>query len=189
MTTPTPRRALALTFTLGLGLGLAAPAFAQEPARLQLPNLDTVAKRASDTVDVTLDAPLLQLAASFMTGEDADEAAVKELLRGLKGIYVKSYEFDADGGYSPADLEGVRSQLGRGSWTRLVNVTSTKERSSSEVYAWMDQGVSNGLAIISAEPRELTIVNIVGRIDLEKLRRLEGQFGIPKMPEGGQKQD
>jgi hypothetical protein len=184
-TCPTPRPALALA--LVLSLGLAAPALAQEPARLLLPNLDALAKRAADTVDVTLDASLLQLAASFMTGGDADEAAVKELIRGLKGIYVKSYEFDADGAYSSTDLDGVRAQLGRGSWTRLVNVTSSRERSVSEVYAWMDQGVSNGLAIISAEPRELTIVNIVGRIDLDKLRRLEGQFGIPKVPAGAEK--
>jgi hypothetical protein len=182
-----PRRglALALVFTLGL----AVPASAQDPARLTLPNLDAIAKRAADTVDVTLDASLLQLAASFMTGGDADETAVRELLRGLKGIYVKSYEFDVDGAYSVADLEAVRAQLGRGSWTRLVSVTSSKERSSSEVYAWVDQGVTNGLAIVSAEPRELTIVNIVGRIDLEKLRHLEGQFGIPKVPSGGDKKD
>jgi len=177
--------ALALAFTLGL----AVPASAQDPARLLLPNLDALAKRAADTVDVTLDAALLQLAAGFMTGGDADEAAVRDLLRGLKGIYVKSYEFDVDGAYSPADLDGVRTQLGRGSWTRLVTVTSSKERSSSEVYAWVDQGVTGGLAIISAEPRELTIVNIVGRIDLERLRQLEGQFGIPRVPLGGERKD
>lgn len=178
-----------IVLALALTIGPAVPASAQDPARLLLPNLDALAKRAADTVDVTLDASLLQLAASFMTGGDADEAAVRELLRGLKGIYVKSYEFDADGGYSPADLEGVRTQLGRGSWTRLVNVTSSKDRSSSEVYAWVDQGVTGGLAIVSAEPRELTIVNIVGRIDLERLRQLEGQFGIPKLPPSGEKKD
>lgn len=178
-----------LVLVLALSVALAAPASAQEPARLLLPNLDALAKRAADAVDVTLDASLLQLAASFMTGDDADEAAVRELLHGLKGIYVKSYEFDVDGVYSPADLDSIRAQLGRGSWTRLVSVTSSRERSSSEVYAWMDQGVSSGLAIISAEPRQLTVVNIVGRIDLDKLRRLEGQFGIPKVPAGAEKKD
>ncbi len=38
-----------------------------------------------------------------------------------------------------------------------------------------------GLVIISAEPRELTLVNIVGPVDLDKLASLEGQFGIPRM--------
>jgi hypothetical protein len=45
----------------------------------------------------------------------------------------------------------------------------------------MDANKANGLAIISSEPREFTIVNIVGSIDLQKLHRLEGQLGIPKL--------
>jgi hypothetical protein len=39
-----------------------------------------------------------------------------------------------------------------------------------------------GLAVIVAEPRSLTVVNVVGRIDLEKLGALAGQFGIPHLP-------
>jgi hypothetical protein len=38
-----------------------------------------------------------------------------------------------------------------------------------------------GLTVLSAEPKELTIVNIVGPIDVEQLSRLGGQFGIPKV--------
>jgi hypothetical protein len=37
--------------------------------------------------------------------------------------------------------------------------------------------------VIASEPREFTIVNIVGSIDLDKISQLEGQFGIPKMDE------
>jgi hypothetical protein len=162
----------------------ASTASAQNAARLQLPSFEALAKTATETVDITLDPSLLRLAASFMTGEDADEAAVKELLNGLQGIYVRSYEFDKAGSYSPADIEAVRAQLGKGAWTRLVSVKSAKEGSDSEVYAWMDNGATNGLAVVSAEPLKFTIVNIVGKIDLEKLRRLEGQFGIPKVPTG-----
>jgi hypothetical protein len=35
------------------------------------------------------------------------------------------------------------------------------------------------MALIATEPRELTIVNIVGAIDLDKLHKLEGHFGVP----------
>jgi hypothetical protein len=38
-----------------------------------------------------------------------------------------------------------------------------------------------GLAIIAADPTQLTVVNVIGPIDLEKLRQLEGQLGIPKL--------
>jgi hypothetical protein len=165
-----------------LGLTLAPAASAQDAARLQLPSFEALAKRATETVDITLDPSLLRLAANFMTDHDADEAAVKELLQGLQGIYVRSYEFDEVGVYSQADIDAVRAQLGKGAWTRLVSVKSAREGSESEVYSWIDKGVSNGLAIVSAEPRSFTIVNIVGRIDLDKLRHLEGQFGIPKVP-------
>ena len=35
--------------------------------------------------------------------------------------------------------------------------------------------------IIASEPREFTIVNIVGNIDLEQLHDLEGNFSIPNL--------
>ena len=38
------------------------------------------------------------------------------------------------------------------------------------------------LAILVAEPRELTVVNIVGPIDLTRLAAMRGQFGIPNVP-------
>jgi Domain of unknown function (DUF4252) len=170
---------------LALWTGSATAALAQEPARLQLPAFDTLAQKASESVDVTLDAALLQLAAGFL--RDDDETDVKQLLQDIRGIYVKSFEFDRDGAYSTSDVDAVRAQLGRGNWTRLVDVKSAREASHSEVYVWMERGAPGGLAIVSTEPRELTIVNIVGRVDLEKLRKLEGQFGIPRMDVGGEK--
>lgn len=45
----------------------------------------------------------------------------------------------------------------------------------------MDKGKIAGLVVIAAEPREFTIVNIVGPIDLDQLSSLGGQFGIPKV--------
>jgi hypothetical protein len=35
--------------------------------------------------------------------------------------------------------------------------------------------------VIAAEPRELTIVNIIGTLDPEKLADLGGEFGIPRL--------
>jgi hypothetical protein len=159
---------------------LAAGQASAQDARLQLPALQGLAEKASETVDITLDAALLQLAAGFL-GKDEDAAEIKQVLQDLKGIYVKSYEFDRDGMYAVGDVDGVRKQLAAGNWNRLVDVKSSREASQSEVYVWMDKGVPGGLAILSAEPRQLTIVNIVGRIDLERLRKLEGQFGIPRL--------
>jgi len=46
------------------------------------PNLDKLAERASEVVDVNLDGPMLQLAARFLSDKDVDEARVKKLSAG-----------------------------------------------------------------------------------------------------------
>jgi hypothetical protein len=37
------------------------------------------------------------------------------------------------------------------------------------------------MAVLALEDRELTVVNIVGPVDLDKLAKLEGQLGIPEL--------
>jgi hypothetical protein len=49
------------------------------------------------------------------------------------------------------------------------------------VFVKQEKGQVAGVAIIAAEPKELTIVSIDGTIDLAQLAALGGQFGIPKI--------
>lgn len=147
--------------------------------RVRMPDLSQLAARSSNTVDISLDGALLSLAARFLDGE-GEERDVKEMLAAIKGIYVKTFEFDHDGAYSPADIEAVRQQLAGPGWSRVVGVGSRRDQDQVDIYMWMDGDKPGGLAILSAEPRQLTIVNIIGAIDLEKLRALEGQFGVPR---------
>jgi hypothetical protein len=169
------------TLILTIMLVPVASAAAQN-ARLRMPDLGPLAARASNTVDITLDGGLLSLAAAFLDGHDEDERAVKEMLGAVKGIYVKTFEFDRDGGYSTADVDAVRQQLTAPGWSRLIGVRSSRrDQAQVDVYMWMDGNKPGGLAVLSVEPRQLVIVNIVGAIDLEKLRALEGQFGVPKL--------
>jgi uncharacterized protein DUF4252 len=165
--------------TLLLLLATAFVARAQD-SRLQMANLDHLAAKASQTVDVNIDERLIKLAAKVLSDTDADEREVKKLVTGLKGIYVKSFEFDADGQYAPADVESIRTQLRGPGWTRLVNVTSKKE-GSLEVYLLMNGEQVGGLAVLHTDDRELTVVNIVGPVDLDKLAKLEGQLGVPDL--------
>ncbi|HEY6803171.1 MAG TPA: DUF4252 domain-containing protein [Pyrinomonadaceae bacterium] len=152
---------------------------AQGP-RIQLGNLDHLATKASDTVDVTIDERLIQLAAKVFNEKDDDEAQIKKLVQGLKGIYVRSFEFDVDNAYAATDVDSIRAQLREPAWMRILNVTSKKE-GNVEVYLSMNGPDITGLAVLSVEPRELTIVNIVGPVDLEKLTKLEGNLGIPDL--------
>lgn len=154
-----------------------AAVHAQTGPLLRLDHLTRLASQATETVDVTLDASMLQMAGSFFSGQDGNSAAFKELVSGLKGVYVKVFEFDRDNVYTSADLDAIRSQLSGGSWKRFVSVQDKTE--SVEIHAWQEGNVPGGLAILVAEPRELVIVNIVGPIDLSKLASLAGQLGIP----------
>ena len=160
-------------------LSTAGTAMAQNP-RIETSQLNALAAKASETVDVNIDGSLMQLAAKFLSSKDADEAKVKELVNGLKGIYVKSFTFENEGAYSEADLEGIRSQLRNSVWNKLVNVNSKKE-GSVEVYLMQSGSQISGLAVLAAAPKEITVVNIVGPVDLEKLSALEGMLGVPEL--------
>jgi hypothetical protein len=160
----------------------AAPWTAQaQEMRLQLSSLDKFEARATDSVDVTLDGKLLELARAFLSSKKPKEAAIKDVVAGLKGVYVKVFGFDKEGEYTSADLDTIRTQLSAPTWSRMVGVKSKKDGEKVEVYMTMTGTQIGGIAVIATEPKQLTVVNIVGTIDLDKLVRLSGHFGIPSI--------
>src|SRR6267154_74377 len=156
-------------------------AWAAPNPRLALPEFSTLAQKATESVTITLDAALLAVAGRFLDGNDPQDAAAKEVLKGLQGIYVRSYTFDKDSAYQQADIDEVRSQLAAPGWNRLVQTRSRKTHADVDIYIMVDNNQAIGLALIASEPRQFTIVNIVGAVDLDKLHKLEGQFGVPKL--------
>lgn len=162
-------------FLVTILLTLALPASAQR-LNLDFPGL---ADKANEVVDVTLDAQMLRLAANFFSGKNGDERAIRDIVHRLEGIYVRAYEFDRPGEYDMRLVENFRRQLGP-TWKRIVNVRS-RDRENVEVYTDVRGDQVAGLVVIAAEPRELTIVNIVGPIDMSRLASLEGHFGVPNI--------
>jgi len=144
-------------------------------------NYDKLAAKASSSVDVNLDGATLRFAVKFLDEKDEDEAKVKKLVIGLKGIYVKNFEFKHEGEYSQADIDAFRAQVRGPDWQRIVGAHSTEEGEDVEVYVKSEGRGIGGLAIIASEPKELTLVNIVGNIDLDSLSELGGHFGIPEV--------
>ena len=173
---------------LAVCLFVLATGAAQAQMLLKIPDsFSKLADKAEEVVDVTLDPAMLGLASKFLSDKDAEEQAAKKVISGLKGIYVRSYTFAKEGEYSDADVELLRTQLRGPGWSCIVNVRSKKDRQNTQVCFFSQNGTVAGLAIVAAEPKELTIVNIAGFIDKEHLGLLEGQFGIPKM-HGDEKQ-
>ena len=165
-----------LSLLLTAGMNVSARA---QDARLQLSTLDHLAGKATETVDVNINEKLLQLTSKFF-GNDAEDKEIKALISGLKGIYVKSFEFEKEGEYSAADVELIRTQLKSSAWTKIIGVVSRKE-GDIEVYLMSNGNEISGLAVLSVEPKELTVVNIIGPVDIAKLALLEDQFGIPDL--------
>lgn len=163
-------------------LALPALACAADPGRLQLPDFSALAKKATQSVDISLDPALLRIASGVINSdENGNGAAINGLIHGLKGIYVRSYTFDKPGEYSKADVKAVQAQLLVPGWQPIVSTHDLKQGSNVDIYVLRIGNRTDGIAIIAAEPRQLTIVNIVGSVDLAKLAQLQGQFGVPKV--------
>src|SRR5260370_34556308 len=156
------------------------PLAAQE---IKLPaNLERLAARAEESVDVTLSGSMLRLAAKFISDKDADTANVRKLIAGLDGIYVRSFSFAREGEYNMADVDALRAQVQPPSWSRIVGVTSRRTGEDVDVYFRIGGGDKvGGIVIIAAEPRELTIVSIAGTIDPDDLVELGAEFHVPTL--------
>jgi hypothetical protein len=178
-------RTLKTTIRLYILVGLAissltASVFAQ-PGKLELQHLEKLSDKAVEVNDVTLDGPMLQLAVgAVQSSHDKDTAQLKDVIQGVKGIYVKNFEFEKPNEYSAADVDAIRAQLARPGWSRVVESHDKRQGEHDEIYVFKDGDKVGGMAILVAEPKELTVVNIVGFIDIDKMGALGGQFGIPE---------
>ena len=160
-----------------LALFVASDASAQG-ARVQLDHLNRLAEQSKETVDVTVDSSMLKETAGFLAGKGADSEKVHELIEDIRGIYVKSFQFDVPGAYTENDIELIRRQVSGSGWSRVVGVRQKQEM--TEIYFFRDGDVSGGLVVIAAQARQLTVVNIVGRVDLASLSAIAPM--IPKLP-------
>lgn len=144
-------------------------------------NWDKLAAKAAEKVDVNLEGAVLQLAANFLGGK-GEESKIKQMVQGLKCVYVKSFTFDKEGQYSEADLGEIRSYVRGPGWSKIIDVQEDDEKSA--VYLKTDGTQTQGIVIVSAEPKELTVVQIVGPINPSMLSDLGGKMGIPKIDLG-----
>ncbi|HEV7550671.1 MAG TPA: DUF4252 domain-containing protein, partial [Candidatus Angelobacter sp.] len=109
--------------------------YGQDAAKLQLSNLDKLSEKAARVTDVTLDGSLLQFAVNLIEkvdAEDKDVEQLKSIIKNLKGIYVKSFEFDAASQYSKGDIDAIRSQLTSPRWSKIVQSIEKRRNEYNE---------------------------------------------------------
>jgi len=145
------------------------------------PDVEKLSAKAKETVEVNMDGPMLHWASKFLSSEDPEEKKAAKLVENLKGIYVRSYEFADEGAYSSADVESLRSQFHSPTWSRVVGVRSEHDGENVDIFFRLENDKMAGIVIISAEPKELTFVNIVGPLEIDQLSDIGGEFGIPRV--------
>jgi hypothetical protein len=162
-----------MKWLMALAFAVAAPA-----QQIDLSILDKLAAKAKSAVNVSLDEEKLKFASAFLSSDDPNQSAARNLVGGLKGVNVRVFEFDQPGAFGAADLEGIRSQLRGTGWSRIVEARDGDEL--AEVYFFTKDKMMTGITVIASEKRELAVVNIVGPVDMKMLGSLAGKFGIPK---------
>jgi hypothetical protein len=145
------------------------------------PAFEKLAAKASEKINVNLDASLVEFAGRFLSGEKPDEAAAKKLLGSLKGIYIRGFEFSKEGEYSPKDLDSIREQLKSPGWNCFFSAEEQGGRETVDICLHREGELATGLVVLAVEPKEVSVINIVGSIRPEDLATLSGKFGIPEI--------
>jgi hypothetical protein len=167
---------------LVVATSLAVPGIAQNsPLPLPSPVEKELAARASNVTEVTLGKNMLAFAAKFMNGKDKDEAATRQLIQGLDGIYVRDYEFDKEGQYSMDDIQKLRSYFETSEWSPIIRELDKRSGESTDVLVKQVNGETHGMFILDAEPKELSIVLILGPVRMEDLSKLSDIGGLSSL--------
>lgn len=150
-------------------LAAALPAMAQQS--FDFKTLDKLAANAKESTNITLEGDALKLATSFL-GQGADS------LKNLTGVYVRSYEYEKSGQYREEDLAPLRAYIKSLNWTKVIDVKESDE--TTEIYLHpLPNNKLGGLAIVSAESKEVTVVFISGELNIADVAKLGGGLGIP----------
>jgi hypothetical protein len=153
------------------------PALGQS-AQIPLDRLDNFGEKAEETVRIDLDERVIRLALGFLGKEEAEARAA---LQDIKAIYVRHFSFAAADEYATADVDAIRASLQQAGWVRMVQARSKRAGDNADVFMALQGDRMSGLAIVVSNPKEVTVVNIVGSLDPERLRHLGGKMGIPAL--------
>ena len=159
-----------------------ATAVNAQDARLRFDKLNKLETGATDVVEVNIDGKLLDTAKRVLLKvKDQDSQKIGRAISGLKGIYVRVYNFETENQYSANDVDEIRSQLNAPGWEKLANVRSKKNNQKVDVYTMFAGDQMSGLAVVVSDAKSVALVNVIGPIDIDMLAELGGHLNIPKI--------
>jgi hypothetical protein len=143
-------------------------------------DFEQLEKKASDSTKISLDKDLIQMAL-WVIPKKPETEKLRKVVSNLQGIYIRSYTFDKEGDYSPSDLAPLRKTITGSGWNCLVSVHNKKTGEDTDLCLRKDKDRILGLAIINAEPKELTVVNILGAITPEEFSQMQEFLDMPEI--------
>ncbi len=171
-----------LKITLLLLFLFAAVGVNAQDARLRFDHLNQLETKALEVVEVNIDGKLLDLAKRVLVKvHDPDAKKVGLAISGLKGIYVRVYNFEKENEYNIADVDAIRSQLQAPGWEKLANARSKRNNQKVDVYTMFSGDVMSGIAVVVSESKSIAVVNVIGPIDIDLLVELSGKLNIPRI--------
>ena len=174
-------KSYSLTIMLLL-LGLAAITTNAQDAHLRFERLNGLENKAQEVVEINIDGKLLDLAKRVMVKiNDADSKKIAQAISGLKGIYVRVFNFEKENEYNVTDVEEIRSQLQSPAWQKLANVRSKKNNQKVDVFTMFTGDQMSGVAVVVSDSKSIAVVNVIGPIDIDLLAEMSGKLNIPKI--------
>ena len=162
--------------------GLTAMTANAQDAHLRFDRLNGLEIKAQDVVEVNIDGKLLDLAKRVMVKvNDPNSKKIGQAISGLKGIYVRVYNFEKENEYNITDIDEIRSQLNSPGWERLANVRSKKNNQKVDVYTMFTGDQMSGVAVVVSDSKSIALINVIGPIDIDLLAEMSGKLNIPKI--------
>jgi Domain of unknown function (DUF4252) len=158
----------------------ASTALAQQ---IDLKSLDKFAEKATSKTEINMDESMVKSAVGFLDDKKTAEGLAKKTTEGLKGFFLRAYEFDQPGVFKLEDLKPLLDQLKSPAWASFLR--SKEDDEQTEIWMHRTNGVADGILLIAAESNEITVINAIGVTSLEDLTKLGGELG--KLPRGDSK--
>jgi len=153
-----------------------------QDAKLHFERLSALETKARDVVEVNVDGKLLDLAKRVTTKiNDKDARTIGQAISGLKGIYVRVYNFAEVNQFNMADVDQIRAELNGPGWEKVANVRSKKNNQKVDIFTMFTGDQMSGAAVIISDDKTVALVNVVGIIDIDTLIEMSGRMNIPKM--------
>jgi hypothetical protein len=151
---------------------VATSAYAQLPLNLQ--SLDKLEAKATSKTRMDFDESMVKSATGALSGQKVDEAVVKKVTEGLKGFFLRAYEFDKEK-YSLDELKPVRDQLKGPDWVSMIQSSEGDE--IVEIWIHRTKGEADGMLLIAAESNELVVMYAIGVKDVSQLTNIGETLG------------